>query len=78
MKLFFLIYLSKNFIVKIEIINDNKLYTTKGDNNDEIDKKKVTSDQIIGKAIVRIPKIGYPSVWLNEALNKNQNIEVET
>lgn len=65
-------------IVKIEIINDNKLYTTKGDNNDEIDKKKVTSDQIIGKAIVKIPKIGYPSVWLNEALNKNQNIEVET
>ena len=42
------------------------------------DKEKVTNDQIKGKVIFRIPKIGYPSVWLNEFLNKKEDVAVET
>ena len=66
-------------IIYIEKHNDNtRLYITKGDNNNMADKEKVTNDQIKGKVIFRIPKIGYPSVWLNEFLNKKEDVAVET
>lgn len=64
-------------IVAIEKQNYDILYTTKGDNNKISDKEKVKPEQIIGIYKFKIPYIGYPSVWLNEFFNKNQNL-VET
>ena len=66
-------------IIFIEKHNDGtKLYITKGDNNNVADNKKVNTNQILGKVVFRIPKIGYPSVWLNDFLHKNRKVAVET
>lgn len=48
--------------------NGNTLYIMKGDNNDTVDNLKVKNDQIEGIIRFFIPKLGYPSVWLNEYL----------
>ena len=66
-------------IIHIEEHNDGtKLYITKGDNNNVADNKKVTPDQILGVVKFKIPKIGYPAVWLNDFFNKNRKVSVET
>lgn len=66
-------------IINIEKHNDGTLlFTTKGDNNNAPDIKKVETIQIIGKVKTKIPKIGYPSVWLNDFFNKNKKINIET
>lgn len=41
------------------------LYYTKGDANDFEDKHKLTSENIIGVVKIKIPFIGYPTVWLS-------------
>ena len=58
---------SKSIIHRIYEINDNTLNTfiTKGDNNLTPDLKEVSSEQIMGKVIFIIPKLGFPTVWLN-------------
>ncbi len=65
-------------IVSVEKHNDGTvLYTTKGDNNNVIDKEKVSPSQIKGVVRFTVSKIGYPSVWLSELFNK-KNVDVET
>lgn len=64
-------------IIAIEKHNNQVLYITKGDNNNMADKEKVKPEQINGIVQIKIPKLGYPSVWLNEFLNKKQTL-VET
>ncbi len=64
-------------IVATEKHNNEILYITKGDNNNMADKEKVKPSQINGVIRFKIPKLGYPSVWLNEFLNKKQTL-VET
>ena len=49
-------------IVKIE---SEYFFYTKGDANDFVDNYKITEDMIIGKVDVKIPYIGYPTVWIN-------------
>jgi hypothetical protein len=46
------------------------LFTTKGDNLDHNDVKKVTERQIVGIIKKIVPKCGYPSVWFYEFLSK--------
>ena len=76
-------YKLKNIIVSHRIIhiekhNDGSIsYITKGDNNNTSDNEKVSSNQIIGIVKFRIPKVGYPSVWLNDFFNK-EDVEIET
>ena len=66
-------------IINIEKHNDGSiLLTTKGDNNNAPDIKKVEKSQIKGIIKASIPKVGYPSVWLNEFFNKNKTISIET
>lgn len=66
-------------VIKIEEDREgNILFTTKGDHNKSADDKKVKMGQVIGVAKVYIPKIGYPSVWLNEFLDEQKVVEVET
>ena len=55
-------------VIKIETINNQKYFTTKGDNLTTKDPLKVKEEQIIGEIEIVIPRFGYPSVWLYEML----------
>jgi signal peptidase I len=48
-------------IVEIKEINKTTYYSTKGDNNSNqlISEKQIPEDNIIGKAVLRIPKLGW-------------------
>lgn len=60
-------------VIKIEKDKKDKLiFTTKGDYNNSPDNKKVSEEQIAGVAKAYIPKVGYPTVWLNEFFNKKK------
>ena len=55
--------------------NDNDIYfQTKGDNNedsiknDALDETNIREDVIIGKAVLRVPFLGYIKIWFVEAL----------
>lgn len=63
----------------VNIINTSKgkIYITKGDNNKQKDSGFVTEDQITGKIVFTIPKIGYPTIWAREFLKNVRGIEVE-
>ena len=47
-------------------------YVTKGDNNNTKDITKQKKDDIIGIVKIRIPLIGYPSIELNDMVNKRE------
>jgi len=64
-------------VIAIEKHGDEILFITKGDNNNNVDNRKVKPSQVKGIIKLRIPSLGYPSVWLNEFLNKKQDL-VET
>ncbi len=51
-------------VVNIEEKDGVKTFITKGDSNLTIDRKPVGFDQIRGKVIMRIPKIGYLKYFL--------------
>lgn len=46
-------------IVEIENINGQTLYTTKGDNNRFVDDEKISFEQIEGKYVFKLSKLGY-------------------
>ena len=46
------------------------VYITKGDNNSTKDMNKKTKNDILGLVKVRIPYLGYPSVFVSELLNE--------
>ncbi len=52
-------------LVKKVKAKDEYFFYTKGDANNDIDNYPIKSDMIIGTVNVRIPYIGYPTVWLN-------------
>lgn len=45
---------------------DGVYYVTKGDNNNQADQGVVTPNDVMGKVLFKIKKIGLPSIWLNE------------
>lgn len=49
---------------------DEKVYQTKGDNNEVVDNWLITNDEIVGIVKVRVLWIAWPSVLLNEWFNK--------
>ena len=53
-------------IVKKIKINNSYIYYTKGDANTNIDDFFVEEAMIIGKVNLKIPYIGFPTVWFNE------------
>ncbi len=53
-------------LVKKIIVNNEPIFYTKGDANNDIDNYKITKDMIIGIVNFKIPYIGYPTVWINE------------
>jgi len=77
-------YILDGTIVAHRIINIEKhsngtiLITTKGDNNNAADTKKVKAEQVIGRVKFSVAKVGYPSVYLNEFFNKERKAKVAT
>ena len=67
-----LVYKKENQVVVhrvIEVNQDDEItFRTKGDNNDDEDAWIINEKDVIGIAKFRIPLVGYPTVWLNEAL----------
>ena len=57
-------------VIKIENINKETRYTTKGDANELEDLGYITKENIIGIKKLRIKFIGYPTIWLRELFNK--------
>ena len=60
-----------NIIIVHRIVNiieeDGKYYFyTKGDNNNSEDNFAIYEDLIVGVVNIRLPFIGYPTVWFNE------------
>jgi len=53
-------------IVEIKKDGNSYIFKTRGDNNEGIDAWDIHEADVIGKTNIRIPIIGYPSVWLNE------------
>ena len=53
-------------VVKIEEKDGQKMFITKGDHNETIDRTPVNFSQIQGKVVMRIPKIGYLKYFLIE------------
>jgi len=64
--------------LEINEIDGEKIYETKGDHNAfqltsgnnlyRTDETSINEEQIIGKAVLRIPLLGWPKIWLVELL----------
>ena len=56
-------------IINIEKTSSGEyLYTTKGDNNNTEDSSRISFNEIYGKVLFRIPKIGYVQYYLSSIL----------
>lgn len=55
-------------VVEKNIYQGKVQIVTKGDNNKSQDYESVTEDQVIGKIVLIVPKIGYPSYWINKVI----------
>ena len=55
-------------VIRIETIGDETRYYTKGDANKDPDFGYRTESDIFGLTDVKIPYIGYPSLWLREII----------
>ena len=53
-------------LVKTVKVNGEVFYYTKGDANNDVDKYKITEDMVIGVVNVKVPYIGYPTIWIKE------------
>lgn len=51
-------------VVNIKEENGQKIYVTKGDHNQTVDRSPIVAEQIYGKVVMRIPKIGYIKYFL--------------
>ncbi|MEK6935224.1 MAG: S24/S26 family peptidase [Nanoarchaeota archaeon] len=66
-------------IHRIVKINEDGTYQTKGDHNGQqltssnnvykTDETNIQQNQIIGKAIIKIPLLGYPKIWVTNFIN---------
>lgn len=56
-------------IEKIQVKDNEYIYYTKGDNNEQIDEDYRTNDDIIGIVKLKILYIGWPTIMVNEIFN---------
>jgi signal peptidase len=52
-------------VAKKVSFGDSYIYYTKGDANNNMDDFVIKEDMVVGKVSLRIPYIGYPTVWFN-------------
>lgn len=53
-------------IYKIIQRGDNVYFVTKGDNNNQADQGIIEPGDVVGKVLLKVKKIGLPSIWLND------------
>lgn len=53
-------------IYKIIQRGDNVYFVTKGDNNNQADQGIIEPGDVLGKVLLKVKKIGLPSIWLND------------
>ena len=53
-------------IIKKIFVENKYYFYTKGDNNDSPDNYQITEDMVLGIVNIKVPYIGYPTVWLND------------
>ncbi len=56
-------------VVEIKNVNGEKRYITKGDANQDRDEGYIIENDIFGTTKLRIPYIGYPTVWIRDILS---------
>ncbi|MFT4304234.1 MAG: signal peptidase I [Candidatus Woesearchaeota archaeon] len=58
-------------IVDIKIINEQYYFTTKGDHNEAIGPidMNINENNVLGKAVFRIPFLGWIKVWFTDLIN---------
>lgn len=54
----------------VSIDSENRLFYTKGDANNTADGSPVAFENLIGKAVIRIPYLGYASIWAHTVWGK--------
>lgn len=59
-------------VVKIEIINGVKRYYTKGDANEDRDAGFIVDSEIVGLVNLKLPYLGYPTLWMRSLFEKSQ------
>ena len=52
-------------IIKKILVEGKYYYYTKGDANDSQDNYEISEEMVVGIVNIKIPLIGYPTVWLN-------------
>ena len=57
-------------VVKIEVINGQRRYYTKGDANEGNDSGFITDSSIVGLVDNKIPYIGYPTLWMRSLFDR--------
>ncbi len=66
-----IVFNQKNQIIVHRVVNQsNDFYITKGDANNTTDKYKVRNSDIKGVYKFHLKYLGYPAIWLNEFLNR--------
>jgi hypothetical protein len=59
-------------VVKVWEENGEHYLSTKGDNNDDISNKerKISDDELLGKAVIRLPLLGWVKIKFSEFIYK--------
>lgn len=75
-------YKRKDFSVVHRVVAKNQIdgrfvLTTKGDNNNGPDADPVQEEQIVAKAIAKIPYIAWPTIWIENLRGQTSNVDVE-
>lgn len=65
-----IVFQYQNQIIIHRVVSINEYYITKGDANNSVDYIKVQKEDIKGVYQFHIKYLGYPSIWLNEFLTK--------
>jgi signal peptidase len=52
-------------------------FITKGDANKSPDKTIVNSNQIVGKFVLNIPYVGYPTYLIKNMVDNNEQVDIE-
>ncbi|MBQ2876696.1 MAG: signal peptidase I [Clostridia bacterium] len=53
-------------VIDIEVINNEVRIYTKGDANENADAGFITPSDVVGKALTKLPGVGYPTIWMRE------------
>ena len=64
-------------VIKIENVNNEVRYYTKGDANESPDAGYITKSNIIGKVELKVSYVGYPTVWLRNIFSGRMRGDID-